>query len=238
MVGYAERCEVAGRDDDDEQSFWREYLLYHRSEGFAFLVDAEDGWSWSAPITGVPERAGDGVKYQGVLYRKLYDYAGKATYVLGEFYWKLERDAKTFNTDYMGTGAFGTRRLNREQTGQGADQEVVWSAGETLSADAVLKAFKLAPDKSASLAARCTADLRQRLVAAGQGVLLGVRGGDPADAVPLRRQPRLQPGARHLRRSVGRVPELPAQREQWRAQRRRLVRRLVQRRRPQVNASH
>ena len=149
MVGYAERCEIAS-GDDDEQSFWREYLLYHRSEGFAFLVDAEDGWSWSAPITGVPERAGDGVKYQGVLYRKLYDYAGKATYVLGEFYWKLERDAKTFNTDYMGTGAFGTRRLNREQTGQGADQEVVWSAGETLSADAVLKAFKLAPEKSAS----------------------------------------------------------------------------------------
>ena len=149
VVGYAERCEIAS-GDDDEQSFWREYLLYHRSEGFAFLVDAEDGWSWSAPITGVPERAGDGVKYQGVLYRKLYDYVGKATYVLGEFYWKLERDAKTFNTDYMGTGAFGTRRLNREQTGQGSDQEVIWSAGETLSADAVLKAFKLAPEKSAS----------------------------------------------------------------------------------------
>ena len=33
--------------DDDEQTFWREYLLYHRSEGFAFLVDAEDGWSWT-----------------------------------------------------------------------------------------------------------------------------------------------------------------------------------------------
>ena len=31
----AERCEVAQGPDDD-QSFWREYLLYHRSEGFAF----------------------------------------------------------------------------------------------------------------------------------------------------------------------------------------------------------
>lgn len=153
VVGYAERCEIA-TGDDDEQSFWREYLLYHRTEGFAFLVDAEDGWSWSVPITGVPERAGDGVKYQGVLYRKLYDYAGKATYVLGEFYWKLERDAKTFNTDYMGTGAFGMRRLNWEQTAQiregESGQEVVWSAGEIASADAVLKAFKLAPEKSAA----------------------------------------------------------------------------------------
>jgi hypothetical protein len=153
VVGYAERCEVDSGEDD--QSFWREYLLYHRTEGFAFLVDAEDGWSWTAPITGVPERAGDGVKYQGAVYRKLYDYTGKATYVLGEFYWKLERDARTYNTDYVGTGAFGARRINRERTGSGRDgevgQEITWSAGETLSADAVLKAFKLAPEKSAAL---------------------------------------------------------------------------------------
>lgn len=149
VVGYAERCEVDTGEDD--QTFWREYLLYHRSEGFAFLVDAEDGWSWTAPITGVPERAGDGVKYQGVLYRKLYDYTGKATYVLGEFYWKLERDAKTYNTDYIGTGAFSARRINRERTGSGETQEITWSAGETLSADAVLKAFKLAPEKRVAL---------------------------------------------------------------------------------------
>ena len=149
VVGYAERCEVD--TGEDEQSFWREYLLYHRTEGFVFLVDAEDGWSWTAPITGVPERAGDGVKYQGALYRKLYDYTGKATYVLGEFYWKLERDARTYNTDYVGTGAFSARRINRERTGSGDTQEITWSAGETLSADAVLKAFKLAPEKSAAL---------------------------------------------------------------------------------------
>ncbi len=149
VVGYAERCEVD--TGDDEQSFWREYLLYHRTEGFAFLVDAQDGWSWTAPITGVPERAGDGVKHQGVLYRKLYDYTGMATYVLGEFYWRLERDARTFNTDYIGTGSFSSRRINRERTGSGDTQEITWSAGETLSADAVLKAFKLAPEKSAAL---------------------------------------------------------------------------------------
>ncbi len=153
VVGYAERCEVDTREDD--QSFWREYLLYHRTEGFAFIVDAQDGWSWTAPITGVPERAGNGVKHQGVVYRKLYDYTGMATYVLGEFYWKLERDARTYNTDYVGTGSFSSRRLNRERTGSEREgegvQEIVWSAGETLSADAVMKAFKLAPAQSAAL---------------------------------------------------------------------------------------
>lgn len=148
VVGYAERCEIP-EDPEDEQVFWREYLLYHRSEGFAFIVDAEDGWSWTAPITGAPSKAGgDNVAWQGVTYRKLYSYTGKVTYVLGEFYWKLEREARTFNTDYQGTGGFSAKRLNREQTGQGDAQEVVWSAGETLSADAVLKAFKLSPEKA------------------------------------------------------------------------------------------
>ncbi len=154
VVGYVERCEVP-ESADDEQTFWREYLLYHRTEGFAFLVDAEDGWSWAAPITGVPQSFGrngdDSVKYQDVVYQKLYDYVGKVTYVLGEFYWRLARDERTANSDYVGTGAASAKRLNREQT-QGQDtREIVWSAGETLTADQVLAAFRLAPDKRAAL---------------------------------------------------------------------------------------
>lgn len=151
VVGYAERCEVPDNGDDDDQTFWREYLLYQRSEGFAFIVDAQDGWSWTAPITGVPERAGDGVKHEGVLYRKLYDYTGRVTYVLGEFYWQVTQNQRTFNTDYQGTGAAAAKRLNREQTGAGDTQEVVWSGGETLSSDTVMKAFRLAPAASAAL---------------------------------------------------------------------------------------
>jgi Domain of unknown function (DUF4178) len=154
VVGYAERCEVAS-SADDEQSFWREYLLYDRTEGFAFLVDAQDGWSWTAPITGVPEGSGNVVKYGGAVYRKLYDYTGMVTYVLGEFYWQVTKNQRTFNTDYQGSGSAAAKRLNREKTGAGRSgdeqQEVVWSGGETLSADAVLKAFRLAPDKSAAL---------------------------------------------------------------------------------------
>ncbi len=150
LVGYVERCEVPA-SADDEQEFWREYLLYHRSEGFAFLVDANDGWSWTAPITGVPQAAGDNVRYKGAPYRKLYSYTGRVVYVLGEFYWSLQRDQTTFNTDYVGSGGLASTRLNREQTGSGDAAEVVWSAGETMSADAVVKAFKLAPDKSAAL---------------------------------------------------------------------------------------
>ena len=148
VVGYVERAEVP-EDAEDEQEYWREYLLYNRTEGFAFLVDADDGWSWTRPITGVPQAnsSGDQVTYQGVSYRKLYSYTGIVTYVLGEFYWRLARDERTFNTDYEGTGAHRRKRLNREQTGS----EVVWSAGETLEAETVIKAFRLPQAKLAAL---------------------------------------------------------------------------------------
>jgi len=161
VVGYVERCTVPASearsaggggddDDDDSQSFWREYLLYHRTEGFTFIVDADDGWSWAAPITGAPERVGQSVRWQGVLYRKLYAYTGKVTWVLGEFYWQLTRDQLTRNIDYQGTGGASAKRLNREQTQGEGVSEVVWSAGETLSSDAVLKAFRLAPSQQAA----------------------------------------------------------------------------------------
>lgn len=40
VVGYLERCDLPAPGDDDEQSFWREYLLFHPTEGFVFLVDS------------------------------------------------------------------------------------------------------------------------------------------------------------------------------------------------------
>jgi Domain of unknown function (DUF4178) len=150
VVGYVERCEIP-ESSEDEQTFWREYLLYHRTSGFAFIVDAEDGWSWAIPITGAPQTFGESVKHEGVLYKKLYDYTGQVTYVLGEFYWRLTRNQRTANTDYAGTGSASAKRLNREQTESEGTQEVVWSAGEALSADVILAAFRLPDDKRAGL---------------------------------------------------------------------------------------
>ena len=92
-----------GSDDDDEQSFWREYLLYNRSAASS---------SWSMPRTAGAgpsrpparrRRPASSVRYLGTLYRKLYAYNAKVTYVLGEFYWQVERDQQTFNRDFQGT---------------------------------------------------------------------------------------------------------------------------------------
>jgi hypothetical protein len=141
VVGYVERCEV-DVDPGEEQTAWREYLLYHPTEGFNFLVDAEDGWSFARPVTGVPQVRGETVNWQGQTYKSLYSYTGSVTYVLGEFYWRLKRGERTRNTDF----ASGKRRLNREVAGS----EVSWSAGEALDADKVAAAFGL--DQMAAMA--------------------------------------------------------------------------------------
>ena len=52
VVGFQHRL---GQSPDDDESFgWTEYLLYNAKRGFAFLVDAEDGWSLVRPTTGAP----------------------------------------------------------------------------------------------------------------------------------------------------------------------------------------
>lgn len=146
VVGYMERCELP-EDADEERTFWREYLLYHRNEGFAFLVDAEDGWSWVVPVTGAPQVRGSTAQLDGVSYRQQFTYTATTTYVLGEFYWRVARDQRTRNTDYVGVGSNAHKRLNREEAGN----EVTWSAGETIDAKTVAAAFRIPQEKRAAL---------------------------------------------------------------------------------------
>ncbi len=145
VVGYQERCDEP-ESSEDEQTFWREYLLYNQQRGFAFLVDAEDGWSVVRPVTGVPSSRSTTAVFKGVTYRKKFTYTAKTTYVIGEFYWRVRRDQRTLNTDYAGAGSHGAHQLNREQTGS----EVTWSAGRALDAAVVMKAFGIPPAQAAA----------------------------------------------------------------------------------------
>jgi endogenous inhibitor of DNA gyrase (YacG/DUF329 family) len=146
VVGYQERCDIP-EDPEDDTSFWREYLLYNRTEGFAFLVDTDDGWSWVKPITGVPQVRGDNATWQGAGYRRKWSYAAKVTWVQGEFYWRVQRDERAHVQDWEGTGADNVKRLSREQAGN----EVTWSAGRTIDARAIADAFKIDPSRQGAL---------------------------------------------------------------------------------------
>jgi len=146
VVGYQERCDLPA-DSDDEQTFWREYLLFNRQEGFVFLVDSEDGWSWVKPLTGAPQVRGEVATWGDKTYRQRERYDAKVTWVLGEFYWRVRRDEVARVTDYVGTGAASQRRLSSERTAS----ELTWSEGAVLDAQAIARAFRVAPAAAPAL---------------------------------------------------------------------------------------
>jgi hypothetical protein len=137
VVGYQVRQTI----EDDDRSTWIEYLLYSHGVGFAFLVDASEGWSYAVPITGVPTVAGLRARWQGRDYMQREAYKSKTIYVLGEFYWSVQRDQITHHIDY----ASASYRLNRELQGEPGSQEVTWSVGRALRAADIASAFGLAP---------------------------------------------------------------------------------------------
>jgi hypothetical protein len=106
-----------------------------------FLVDSEGGWSWVKPLTGAPQLRGDVATWANKTYRQRERYDAKVTWVLGEFYWRVRRDEVARVTDYVGTGAASQRRLSSERTAA----ELTWSEGAVLDAQAIARAFRLAP---------------------------------------------------------------------------------------------
>ena len=143
VVGYMERMELMSGGSDEAEA-WREYLLYNRTEGFAFLVDTNEGWSVVRVLTGAPETSGDSAKWYGTTYRCRWTYTSQNTYVLGEFYWKVEADQQTQHQDYEGSASGHRAFLSREST----PNETTWSAGESIPAAMVAVTFGLAPQQA------------------------------------------------------------------------------------------
>ena len=146
VVGYLERMELMSGGSDEAEA-WREYLLYNRTEGFAFLVDTNEGWSVVRVLTGAPETSGDSAKWYGTTYRRRWTYTSQNTYVLGEFYWKVEANQQTQHQDYEGTASGHRAFLSREYT----PNETTWSAGESIPAAMVASTFGLAPQEAQPL---------------------------------------------------------------------------------------
>lgn len=136
VVGFQHRMGHAP-GDDEEQYGWSEYLLYNRKRGFLFLVDADDGWSLVKPATGAPTQSADSqsATYLGTRYQLQDSYEAETHYVVGEFYWQVQRGQTSFNRDY----AAGKNLLNMEQ----AAREITWSSGSRIESDTVAKAFGL-----------------------------------------------------------------------------------------------
>ncbi len=136
VVGYQHRM---GTDpvDPGEQFGWDEYLLFNNKRGFIFLVDSTEGWSVVKTATGAPVVGSNGqsANYLGTRYLLKESYVAETNYVLGEFYWQVQRGQRTSNRDY----ASGNSLLSMEQS----SAELTWSVGSKITSDTVAQAFNL-----------------------------------------------------------------------------------------------
>lgn len=135
VVGFQHRT---GHEPGEGESFdWEEYLLYHKTKGFCFLVDASDGWSVVAPTTGVPayDAGSNSARYQDKLFSLESSYRAETTYVAGEFYWRVARGQTTANKDFTS----GRDILSLETS----PDEQVWSFGSKIDSSLVAAAFKI-----------------------------------------------------------------------------------------------
>ncbi len=170
VVGAMERCDLPSTEDEDfERTFWREYLLYHPQEGFVFLVDAEDGWSWMKPLTGAPRLKDDLALWAGQSYKRRWSYPAKTLCVLGEFYWQPHQDDFIQVMDYHGQGSARRHRMSREQQ----DQEVVWSGGELIEASTLMGAFAIPASQRAAFKRDAAPFALERTFLRDPGVLIG-----------------------------------------------------------------
>lgn len=123
------------RDQYDES--WAEYLLFNPFAGYRWLVTYSGHWSLVEVLAAAPkENAGQPV-WRGQAHRLFARAKTEVTYVLGEFYWRVQQGEVSFANDYIAPPL-----VLSEESYPGLS-ETTWSAGEYLAPGVVQAAFRL-----------------------------------------------------------------------------------------------
>ena len=135
VIGYLRRC-ITVEEVDYE---WGEYLLFHREQGFRWLVEYNGHWSLVHTLTEPPLVTGYAAKaravYRGLSYRHFQTAKARVSYVLGEFYWRVRVGELGEVSDYIAPPF----QLSQERT----DREIVWSRAAYVEPDIIRAAFHL-----------------------------------------------------------------------------------------------
>ncbi|HUP63561.1 MAG TPA: DUF4178 domain-containing protein [Thermoanaerobaculia bacterium] len=128
----------------DINYYWTEYLLYNADQGFRWLVHSDDHWSFATPLRagevldsaplGVPKT----ISWGGKQYKLFQEATAKVTYVLGEFYWKVEKGEAVDTSDYIAP----PEGISKEVTRTGA-REVNYSHARYLDQKQIAAAFAI-----------------------------------------------------------------------------------------------
>ena len=134
-IGYLRRT-VTVEEVDYE---WSEYLLFHREQGFRWLVEYNGHWSLVQTTTEPPLVTGYGAQgrasFHDRTYRHFQTAKARVSYVLGEFYWRVKVGEGCEISDYIDPPL----QLSQEKT----DKEIVWSRAEYMEPETIKTAFQL-----------------------------------------------------------------------------------------------
>ena len=134
-IGYLRRrVTVEGVDYE-----WSETLLFHRKQGFRWLVEYNGHWSLVQTTTEPPLTTGYGAQgravHQNQTYRHFQTAQAKVSYVLGEFYWRVKVGERCEISDYIAPPF----QLSQEKT----EKEIVWSQAEYIEPETIKTVFAL-----------------------------------------------------------------------------------------------
>jgi len=128
IIGYMER------KDSTLEYCWGEYLLMNPYLGFAWLVDNQHHWTFIEMIKDHPLIEGDRAIYQDQPYRRYLTDSAIVSFVLGEFYWRVQIGDETSTIDFIAPPFSLSVETSQD--------EVVWSRGEYISQKELEQAFK------------------------------------------------------------------------------------------------
>lgn len=133
VIGFVERCDV------DSPFYWEEYLLFNPYYGYRWLTQSNGHWNYvvmskqKAKLLDLSTTLS--VDYLGKQYRLFFKGRAKVTYVMGEFYWRVQVGDMVQVQDFICPPEI----LSCEKD----DSEEVWSVGEYTEPEEIKEAFKI-----------------------------------------------------------------------------------------------
>jgi hypothetical protein len=136
VVGFMQRyVTVEGVD-----YFWEEYLLYQPRLGFRWLTRSDEHWNWVEALPPGSVTVDGNVAYYADRWYRLFQRAkAKVSFVIGEFYWKVQAGETVSSNDYVNAPGI----LSEEVTREGDEGEINWSYGHYLTRAEVQEMFGL-----------------------------------------------------------------------------------------------
>jgi ribosomal protein S27E len=136
VIGYMEKVESG------TEYYWREYMLYNYTKGYAFLSEYQGQWNFIAGVEQFPELEKvysdqHGAECNGIEYSLFNKYTPQITGILGEYDWNV-LDERIQASEFIAPPYL----LVKEQDKR-AKSGINWYKGEYIEAREIADAFKI-----------------------------------------------------------------------------------------------